>query len=272
MNRETTNALERFEEIASRVNGRAAAVFLDFDGTLTPIVARPERAVLSAEMRAIIVHLAQACVVAIVSGRDLEDVRERVHIEGLWYAGSHGFDIAGPLGVRLEYPKGLEALPALDAAEQALRAALGDIEGALVERKRFSVAIHFRLTPEWAVPAVERAVERVLGEQPALRRGHGKKVFELLPDVEWNKGAAVDWLLQSLDMNRPDSVPMYIGDDATDEDAFRVLADRGIGIAVFEHPRATFASYRLRNPHEVREFLLRLTGILERTPPGRGIT
>lgn len=261
------NALERMPEIAARLQGCRPAVFLDFDGTLTPIVERPEQALMDTETRALVARLARLCPVAVVSGRDLPDVRARVGLE-VCYAGSHGFDIAGPGGLRHAYPQAVAAEPKLDAAERELRAALAGIAGALVERKRFSIATHYRLVRSADVAAVERAVNAVRGRNPGLRRGRGKKVIELLPDVDWDKGAAVLWLLHALDLDAADVLPIYIGDDLTDERAFRALAKRGVGIVVRDRLRPTLARYRLRDPVEVRGFLATLAGLVEHAPRG----
>jgi alpha,alpha-trehalase len=252
-------------EIARRLRGRQPAVFLDYDGTLTPIVDRPERAVLDDAMRAAVRRLAAACPVAVVSGRDLEDVRKRVALADIHYAGSHGFDIAGPDDLRHAHPAGLEALPRLDAAERRLREALQAVAGSLVDRKRFSIAVHFRRVADDEVAQVEQAVDAELERAPGLRKGHGKKVFELRPDVDWDKGSAVRWLLETLGLARDDVVPIYLGDDVTDEDAFRELAghDHGIGIAVMDSPRETAATFRLPDPDGVRAFLEMLAGLLE---------
>jgi trehalose-phosphatase len=256
-------ALERMPEISARLRGRRLAAFLDYDGTLTPIVARPELAVLGNEVRGTLERLARLAPVAVVSGRDLEDVRERVGLD-LVYAGSHGFDIAGPGGVRYEHPQGVAALPALDAAERQLRAALARVDGVLLERKRYSLAVHYRHVRAAITPMVERAVDAALGLAAGLRKTRGKSVFDLLPDFDWDKGAAVLWLLERLGLGGPEALPLYIGDDLTDEDAFRALAGRGLGIAVFAEPRPTAAQFRLRDPAEVRGFLGALADLLER--------
>jgi alpha,alpha-trehalase len=247
------SALEHVEEICGR-SGRIA-VFLDYDGTLTPIVSRPEDAWLSESMRQALRELAAHMTVAILSGRDLDDVRRRVDLDGIVYAGSHGFDIAGP-GLRREF--GAEFLPELDVAEKELREALGEISGAQLERKRFSVAAHYRNVNENDVPDVTRAVETVAARHRNLHRMNGKKVYELLPETEWDKGKAVLWLMETWGLSRENVQPIYIGDDATDEDAFRALEQPGVGILVGEQPQVTAASYRLSDADEVQRFLREL--------------
>jgi trehalose-phosphatase len=131
-----------------------------------------------------------------------------------------------------------------------------------LERKRFSVAAHYRNVNANDVPRVERAVAEVTARRRELRRIDGKKVFELVPDIEWNKGKAVLWLLETLGLEGGNDCPIYIGDDRTDEDVFRALAQCGMGILVSEKPRHTAASYSLKNPTEVEPFLRRLVAML----------
>ena len=245
------SALEHIQEIGRR--GDRLAVFLDYDGTLTPIVSHPEDAWLSESMRQTLRSLAGRVPVAILSGRDLDDVRGRVLVEGIVYAGSHGFDIAGAGGLRREL--GASYLPVLDAAEMELREALDEISGAQLERKHFSVAAHYRNVGEHDALKVALAVDAVAAGHRELRRINGKKVYELLPDIDWNKGKAVLWLLDTLELERGKAFPIFIGDDRTDEDAFRALENRGVGILVSEQPQVTAASYWLNNPGEVERFL-----------------
>jgi alpha,alpha-trehalase len=251
-------ALEHIQEIVGST-GRVA-VFLDYDGTLTPIVSRPDQAVLTDSTRAILRRLASKMPVAILSGRELEDVRKRVAIDGIVYAGSHGFDIVGPRGLRRQ--EATEFLPALDAAEKELRKKLAGISGALVERKYFSIAAHYRNVNEIDFPKLERAVSEVAGRHRELRKMEGKKVYELMPGIDWDKGKAVLWLLKTLGSEPAKIRPIYIGDDRTDEDGFRALGERGIGILVSEEPRSTAANYSLRDPAEVERFLRELTAHL----------
>src|SRR5438874_2176932 len=252
------SAFEYLQEIAGGA-GRAA-VFLDYDGTLTPIVSQPEEAWLSDSMRQKLRELAARAPVAILSGRDLDDVRRRVNIDAIVYAGSHGFDIAGPHGLRRQMAT--EFLPALDLAEKELHAALDGISGARVERKRFSIAAHYRNVNENDVPKVEQAVSEVATRHRGLRRMEGKKVFELLPAIAWDKGKAMLWLLETLGLERGNIRPIFIGDDRTDEDAFRALEQRGIGILVSEQSQPTGAKYSLKDPAEVECFLRALSAHL----------
>ncbi len=245
------SALDYVQEIAGRSD--QFAVFLDYDGTLTAIVSDPKDALLSDSMRQTLQALVMRASVAVLSGRDLDDVRNRVAIEAIVYAGSHGFDIAGPRGLRRQ--EATKFLPALDAAEKELREKLAGIAGALIERKRFSIAAHYRKVNENDFPKLERAVSEVVARHRELRRMDGKKVYELLPYTEWDKGKAVLWLLENLGLERAGARPIYIGDDRTDEDAFRALEQRGVGILVSEEPRPTAANYSLKDPTEVERFL-----------------
>jgi len=248
-------ALERAGEIRGLLSGRRPVVFLDYDGTLTPIVERPEDATLPARTRAAIERLAALLPVAVVSGRDLADVRRMVGVQGIAYAGSHGFDLVRPDGSADQRAR--EYLPDLDAAERELRPRLERVPGARIERKRFAVAVHHRRVDEELVPAVEAAVAEVAAAHPRLRRTGGKKVFELRPDVDWDKGRALLWLLEALGLEDPKHLPVYVGDDETDEDAFRAVRDGGLGVIVRGEgdDRPTLARYALRDPEEARAFL-----------------
>jgi len=250
------------KDVKERLQGKHVALFLDYDGTLTPIVEDYRKAELSGEMRTVIDQLAQTCTVAVISGRDLENVRGLVGLDQIFYAGSHGFDIAGPEGWHEELQQGKAFLPDLDSAEASLMKELADIDGASVERKKFSIAVHYRQVADNRVPAVEKVVDRVLSDHPRLRKSSGKKVFDVKPRTDWNKGQALLWLLERFGHEKgPDVVPIYIGDDTTDEDAFRVLRQEeggcgGIGIVVRDDSeRQTIAHYALEDTDEVADFL-----------------
>jgi trehalose 6-phosphate phosphatase len=258
------SALDEFERISRRAGGKQIAVFLDYDGTLSPIAETPDKAVMQEDMRASVIELSRHCPVGIISGRDLEDVRDKVRIDSIVYAGSHGFDIAGPSGLQVENQIGLEFLPVLDRAEKELSRELSSIQGVLVERKKFAIAVHYRLVDFGMVETVERVVDEVAAVYKDLRKAYGKKIFEFQPDIDWHKGKALLALLGTLKLDREDVLPFYIGDDVTDEDAFRGLKGRGIGIVVRDRAYETAADYSLKHPDEVREFLLKLITLCRR--------
>ncbi|MFO7974991.1 MAG: trehalose-phosphatase [Candidatus Hydrogenedentota bacterium] len=257
------SALGQFDAIANVLGEKRVAVFLDYDGTLTPIVKDPDQAFMLDDMRETVRQLAELTTLAIISGRDRAVVENFVQIDGLVYAGSHGFDIRGP-DIRREHEGGVAALDPLDQAEHNLRERLRNVQGALVERKKFALAIHYRNVSESDTNTVVSAVEEEHKKHPELRRRGGKKVVELLPDVEWNKGKALLWLFDILGLERSSACPLYIGDDITDEDAFAVLEDIGIGIVVGDETLPSRASYWLRDPDEVRSFLEKLSENLRR--------
>jgi alpha,alpha-trehalase len=253
------NALGEWSSIARMLEGGRLVVFLDYDGTLTPIADRPELAVLDEGMRRTLRRLASAWPTQIISGRGLEDVQRLVGLDSLWVAGSHGFDIAPPRGVSGGKQVAPEAEPEVHRAAEEVRRKTVAIPGVLVEDKRLSIAVHYRLVDEEDAPAVERAVDEVLTRHPGLRKSHGKKVFQVQPALDWNKGKALLWLLETT--GQQGASPIFLGDDATDEDAFAVLEERGLGILVAELPRPTAARYALQNPFEVQAFLDRLASL-----------
>jgi trehalose 6-phosphate phosphatase len=255
------HALAHGDELARRLAGKVPAVFLDYDGTLTPIVDRPEDAVISQDMRNAVRRLAKRCPVCVVSGRDRRIVQELMGLNDLTVAGSHGFDIWSPEGT-IEREEGAEFEALLDGVRTRLHEELDPIEGALVEPKRTSVAAHYRLVSDEERPRVREVVDTILAQHPDdLRITPGKMVYEIQPKIEWDKGRAMLYLLETLDLDRDVVVPLYLGDDVTDEDAFEALADRGIGIFVgsVDDPevagRTTAADYILLSTEEVRQFL-----------------
>jgi trehalose 6-phosphate phosphatase len=206
-------------------------------------------------------RLAERYLVGVVSGRDLGDVRALVGLSGLYYGGSHGFEIAGPGGLHTLVEQGEKYLPVLDKMEEGLHDRLDGIEGVLVERKRLSLAIHFRLASPETEPTVFEAVDRLMSRYQGLRRSGGKKIIEVQPDIDWDKGKAVTWLMERLLVDPGNSLVIYIGDDLTDEDAFRALRGRGVGIVVRDPtPRETHADLALDDTGEVRVLLEGLVG------------
>jgi trehalose-phosphatase len=256
--RDLPSGLERLDEVLSRLGERRLALFLDYDGTLTPIVSRPELAVLPDATREVLRRLCARATVAVVSGRALSDAKALVGLEEIVYAGNHGFEIRGPDGTALSREIGAEYVDDVARIRAVLAEGLAAIARAWVEDKAWSLSVHYRQVADDRAADVETVVDRALEGFPRLRKHYGKKVIEVRPRVDWDKGRAVLWLLEALRLQGDDVLPMYLGDDVTDEDAFRALAGRGMGVLVSETPRPSAAALRLRDPGEVRAFLERL--------------
>ena len=252
------NALDSYGQLIGVVDGRQPFVCLDFDGTLSEIVSDPDAATLVDGAAKALENLAAQCPVAILSGRDLADIRDRVGLPGIWYAGSHGFELIGPDGSHHHNDAAAAAVPVLESAAAELREELGEIPGARVEHKRYAVAVHYRNVAPERVAEIVAATHRH-GQRHGLRVTGGRKVVELRPDIDWDKGTALAWLGDQIHQTGR-VLPIYVGDDLTDEDAFDAIRFNGIGVVVRhdeDGDRPTAAQFTLNNPDEVREFLRR---------------
>ncbi|XP_059666953.1 trehalose-phosphate phosphatase A-like [Cornus florida] len=273
---EYPSALATFEQITNCAKGKRIALFLDYDGTLSPIVDNPDRASMSNAMRAAVKNVAKFFPTAIISGRSRDKVYEFVGLTELYYAGSHGMDIMGPVQpvpdvhlngtsstdkqdkeVNLFQPAS-EFLPMINEVFRSLVKITKEITGAEVENNKFCVSVHYRNVDEKSWKTIGESVHKILKDYPRLRLTHGRKVLEVRPVLNWDKGKAVEFLLESLGLSNCDDVlPIYVGDDRTDEDAFKFLREgnRGYGILVSSAPKESNAFYSLRDPSEVMEFL-----------------
>ncbi len=231
--------------------------FLDYDGTLTPIVQRPELAVISPEMKETVKQLAKKHTVAVVSGRMREDVEKLVGIKGLFYAGSHGFDIVGP-GMTMVQPQASETIPLVSKLIEQLKQTLGKIPGVIIEEKKFSLAVHYRLVEEKYLAQIKKEVEEIVAAHKSLRILSGKKVFEIMPAIDWDKGKAVSWIMAALKISWQETTVTYWGDDTTDEDAFLAVRTRGTGILVAAKAKASAAHFRVNSPAEVQKLFVKL--------------
>jgi trehalose 6-phosphate phosphatase len=248
-------------EVAARCHATARLlVCLDYDGTLVPIAARPEEARPPSTVLRLLSQLAQApdIDVAIVSGRPLANLRALLPLRGVAYIGAHGLEVCTATGefTSLLPPGAFSTI--LTSLRIQIENLIAGVPGIFVENKGQAFALHYRLArPEAAEQLVAESLSVIRGYQGkgvALEVQHGKKVLEVLP-VGVNKGKAVQFLLQPYNNT---TLPLYIGDDATDENAFRVLNKRGVTILVADPPRRTSAQYHLRDPEEVWCFLTRL--------------
>ena len=187
------------------------ALLTDYDGTLTPIVSNPDIAKLGDDMRLLLRKIATLMPVAVVSGRSRGKVESFVRLPEVWVAGAHGFDISGPEGSGIIFRPAEQYREALRVAAAELRVVLATIPGSLVEDNDFAVSVHYRNVADDDVAAIDAAVEGTLITQPTLQRFPGKKVVELRPQVEWNKGKAVDFILQQLELERGGPIfPIYL--------------------------------------------------------------
>ncbi|AFM16301.1 trehalose 6-phosphatase [Mycolicibacterium chubuense NBB4] len=257
---EMADALSSYSELAPLLETRQPVVMLDFDGTLSEIVGDPDTATLIPGADKMLESLAARCHVAVISGRSLADIQRRIGVPGLWYAGSHGFELVAPDGTHHENAAGTAAIRDLGVAYTELRQRLAGVDGLLIEDKRFSVAVHYRSVAPDRVDEIVAAV-RIICQRNRLRVTGGRKVVELRPDVEWGKGKTIDWILDRI--NGTDLLlPIYIGDDLTDEDGFDAVRHKGIGITVRSAEtgdRRSAARFALADPDAVCQFLDRIS-------------
>lgn len=233
------------------------ALFVDYDGTLTPLVARPQEARLAEATRQVLEQALRTpnVDVVVVSGRSVADVRDMVGVSGLTYVGNHGFEIEGP-GISYRYPGTERFLAALASAATELEALA--IEGAWVEHKGVTLTYHLRAVPRALRERAERRAEKIL-RRGRLRVVTGHDAVEGRPPVDWHKGHAVLYVVvRRHGVQWPARVrALYVGDDATDEDAFRSLS--GIGRSICVSPvtpaAGTAADFRLPDPDAVVQLL-----------------
>jgi trehalose 6-phosphate phosphatase len=254
-------------EISRRIKEAEHILLLtDYDGTLTPIVERPELATLSENTRQLLKSIAKnpRITLGILSGRALKDVQEKVGISGIVYAGNHGLEIDGP-GTKFVHPAARESKQVCNEVYYALNNALEKFKGVLVENKGLVISVHYRLAEEDKTEAIEKVVKHVVSEIKAAERMQittGKKVYELRPAVAWDKGNTIDFLIKKYGKGSEKNglLPMYLGDDLTDEDGFREIESYKSGLSVFvgEENRQSTARYFLESPSEVETFLGKL--------------
>lgn len=247
---------------AKALRGKPICLFLDYDGTLAPIVRVPGRAAISAKTKGLLSKLSGSpdCKVAIVSGRELKDLSKHVGLKGVVYVGNHGFEAKGP---RIDFKKPLSVRykKTLKEIKGKLKDIFSFVKGVLIEDKGFSLSVHYRLAGKESIPAIKRRFYDTISPYESggrVRVRPGKMILEVRPPADWNKGKIVSWLLkQRLFAARNKGkkpFPVYIGDDTTDEDAFEFLRDKGMTIFVGS-PEDTKARFYLKDTLEVTKFL-----------------
>ncbi len=256
--------------------GRRLALLLDFDGTLAPFDDDPDRVRTPAQAEAALHRLARIprTLLAIISGRSLRDIRARIAIPGLLYAGNHGLEIAGP-GWTWVLPEARSRAQAIAACCDRLERRVRRVPGAWVENKGLTASVHVRRTRPGDIPEVEAAVrDAVAAAAPSMVRVcRARDVLEIRPDVPWGKGEATRWLLAHCLGGgwRSSTTVVYIGDDDTDEEAFRALAGAAMTVRVGPPTRPTAARHRVCSVGEVHQFLAMVAewlGVSRRVPSG----
>lgn len=234
---------------------RGFFLFLDFDGTLVPIRDNPAKCVLTPGIRDYLEAIASsenACI-AILSGRTVNDIKKKVPLQHIYYGGNHGLEISGP-HISYTHPDALRTKHVIDKVRREIEKGVGNIDGVLIEKKKFGFTLHYRMANREGKALIKSTFYRIIAESPepqAVSVLQGKKVLELAPKVSWDKGKAALFLLQKQKRNY---LPIYVGDDLTDETAFKALNEDGLTVRV-GRSKKTAAKYYLKGQWEVSKFL-----------------
>src|SRR3989338_215918 len=255
-----------WDRIKIDLENKFLAIFLDYDGTLTPIAQTPDRAILAQDIRVLLKKLAKMpdCKLAIISGRALAGIERLVDIKEIEYVGNHGLEIGGS-AINFESLLTPRFKEIIGQIKNNLNVQLAAIEGILVEDKGLTLSIHYRLMDEQHMPRLKKILNKVI--KPYLpgkevRAGFGKKVFEIRPPVQWDKGKAILWLLKNAQygFKKTGALPIYLGDDFTDEDAFEAIKNKGLTVRVGS-AKSSHARYYLKDTEEVSQFLMRILAL-----------
>ncbi|OGV61769.1 MAG: trehalose-phosphatase [Lentisphaerae bacterium RIFOXYA12_FULL_48_11] len=264
------NAIKCWRRIRNRLAGKKVLLFLDFDGTLAPLASTPEKASLPAETRALLKKLLvlRRVTLAVISGRKLCDISRKVNLFGVFYAGNHGQQVAGPR-LNWHYKIPVTCRIRLKRLRVTLSRCLKTVEGILIEDKNGCVAVHYRNVKRGALKRIRgilRDVSSSFIKSGEIRMSKGKKVVEFSPAIQWDKGRVVLWLISRLAAKGADGsyIGIYVGDDYTDESVFGILRGKGITVRV-GGDRKTRAEYYLENTDETYLFLKKILRFAEKT-------
>lgn len=255
---------DEWDAVKNKIKNKYLFIFLDFDGTLVPIARTPDKAKLAREAKELLKKMAYnpGLKLAFISGRALEDIKNKIGLKNVIYAGNHGLEIEGPKFnfeplLSPGYRKNIGRI------RKYLKQNISSIDGAFVEDKGLSLSLHYRLVKKGQIPLLKTIFhEAVILDlvRNKIKIKPGKMVLEVMPPVKWDKGKVVLWLLgrQMSLLKKKNILPIYMGDDTTDEDAFKALRNKGLTIFVGQHKNSS-AEYYLKNQDEVAEFLGRIS-------------
>ncbi len=258
-----------WEDFSNACLAASHIIFLsDYDGTLTPIVSRPEDALISTEMKERLTDLAKVpkFSVGIVSGRGLEEVQSMVGIGEIYYAGNHGLEIRGP-GIDYINPEAEQSIAVINELAARFEELFRSTEGIIIQNKKLSMSVHYRLVKPDDEPMVEMTVRNTVKpyiDNRKVRLFPGKKVWEIRPPMNWDKGKAVQSIQDLIRKKeqKDDILTVFLGDDTTDEDGFRVVQPPdGWSIYVGPESMSSAAGYYLKDTGEVGRLLQRLAGL-----------
>jgi len=250
-----THLLGHLKEVFSKIEKKPVFLFLDFDGTLSPLAPTPQEAFLPPGVESLIRQLAVLPMVrlAIISGREINDLKKKVGIEGIIYSGNHGLECDDP-NILFDAKVDPSMLDQLAEASKKLSQRLSAFPGVVIENKTYSLGVHYRNVPgaqhDRVWQTVESALEPYLTAHQFVLQ-NGKMVIEVRLNIDWHKGKIVRCLMNQF----PGSVPIYIGDDGTDENAFVVVRSLGLAVFVGDDNRESQANYFLNDTLEVQKFL-----------------
>lgn len=256
----------KWSNLRNKLKDKFIFLFLDYDGTLAPIAEIPNKAVIPKETKEILEELSSKpnCKLAIISGRSLKDIKDKIELKDIIYAGNHGLELEGPK-IKFKSPVPIAYRKILDKIKADLNKKLSLIKGAFIEDKGLSLALHYRLVDKKQTREVKTVFhESVIVSliKNRIKVKSGKMVLEVRPPIEWDKGKVVLWLLarQRFISKSHDVFPIYIGDDLSDEDVFKVLKNMGLTIFVGK-PKVSYANYYLRDTQQVAKFLKQISGL-----------
>ncbi len=251
-----------WKKIEKTLNGKFIYLFLDYDGTLVPIVETPDKAIMPKGTKDLLRQLSKMPnrKIAIISGRTLKDISKRVGLKNIDYVGNHGFEIKGPK-INFKSPLPLRYRRTLEEIKDKLEENLSSFRGVFIEDKGFSLSVHYRLADKENIPTIEAEFYSVIFLYEFRNDIHvkpGKMVLEIRPPISWDKGKVVLWLLERrlfvMRNKKMKVLPIYIGDDTTDEDAFECLQNKGMTIFIGK-PKKTKAQLYLKDSGEITRFL-----------------
>lgn len=248
------------EPVRHRLNGSPLVVMLDVDGTLSPIASRPQDALVPAETRRAVAALAtrSGVQVVLVSGRAAHDARRIVSVANVWVIGNHGYEVLSPEGEEIANPDMLIHRETVGQAARRLATQVAPVNGVIFEDKGWTLSIHYRLADPAVLPRLRATVEAI-AHPLGLHVTEGKMVLEVRPPARVDKGTAVVALALRLGGLSENGACVFLGDDRTDEDAFRALrlrsAEAVTARVTSDSPLPTAAEFSIQDPSEVQEFL-----------------